>query len=93
MKFTPNQIETLQRLAPYAGKRVLVLTTVYEANVADEAKKQAIGIGFNASVLRSLAAKELIELAPMWKGAWVTVSPTLGGNFEQFLKDMKRFGK
>lgn len=73
MKLTAKQQETMDRLAPYAGKRVLVLTSVYDANVAEKARQEAIGIGFSSPALRGLAAKGLIKLEPMWKGAYVTV--------------------
>ena len=70
MKLTEKQIDALSRLDQYQGQRVLVLTSEYE--LGQPRAKGAKGL-FNASTLRGLAAKGLIEVEPIWRGAWVTV--------------------
>jgi hypothetical protein len=76
MHLTSEQEKIMQRLTPYAGQRVLVITSQYVSDIAQEALNIAIGIGFNANALRGLQKKEIIKVEPIWKGAWVTVLKT-----------------
>ena len=70
MKLTAKQTDALQRLAQYQGQRVLVVTSQYALGRTPRAADKGL---FNASTLRSLAAKGLIKVEPVWNGAWVTV--------------------
>lgn len=72
-KLTARQSDAMARLGAYVGQTVQVLTSQYDANVAEAARRASVGT-FNAAALRGLHAKGLIRIErAYWKGMTVTV--------------------
>lgn len=72
-KFTPNQYDAMCAFDKYVGKTVSCLTSQYDANVAERARRESVGT-FNSAALRGLEARGYIKIElAYWKGATVTV--------------------
>lgn len=69
---TAAQIEAGYVLNAHVGERVLVLTSYNVANIAPAAREKSVGY-VTSTALRGLAARGLVKVEPMWKGAYVTV--------------------
>jgi hypothetical protein len=67
---SPAQQDAINFFGQYAGQRVLVLTTQYR--VAEQAERISVGY-FKSSTLRGLAARGLLKVETIWRGAWVSV--------------------
>ena len=74
---TQKQQDAITRLSQYAGQRILILTTQY-GDYRNIGHKGYI----NSSTLRGLAAKGLIQIEPIWRGAWVTVPAQINASAE-----------
>lgn len=72
-QLTAKQADAMLTLNNYVGQTVQVLTSQYDANVAEQAKRDSVGT-FKSAALRGLASKGFIKIElAYWKGANITV--------------------
>ena len=72
-QLTASQAEAMATLSRYVGQTVQVLTSEYDANIAQAARKASVGT-FKSAALRGLETRGLIKIErAYWKGATVTV--------------------